>query len=551
MANISVKLLSFNDYDDAGSGEEFIPCKERKYVIQMFGTTLEGESVSITATDFTPYFYVLVADDWKTSHKQNLIEELYKGVGSKYFENSIINSTLIKRKKLYGFNAGKQFKFVRLDFSNQQAMRKFRNLWYYYEKNGKESVRKLKKLECCGCDTELYEAQIPPLLRMFHTKNIKPSGWILLPLKYCKVNVGKDKGTTSCHREFIIDYKRIISDPDNEKAVPYSIASFDIEASSSHGDFPLAKKNYKKLAQDMVDVWEVVAPDSGQLGSPGSRLASMTTSSSVIDSDELAVAAFFVGRANKAATNIAVSGGGYTQQSIRQDSDGFPGGYVGTRTASPSGTVTAAWTFDQYDAATPAFSDVFTAVVTVRAVTSGGGGTITLSGGGEIQLDHILSPSGYTASGSVGSLFNASNASVEITGNGGATALGTVNTAVVYAVSGFSATSALGTVVSPGANDVTHAVDGFQGTLSLGGLDQSIGSEISLLGFGLTGSIGEVISGDAGPSGVTNGNDNGLNVVRVSVTGWVDIVYRADPSVADPTEPGYQFSNGRSFNSPT
>ena len=307
----------------------------------------------------------------------------------------------------------------------------------------------------------------------------------------------------------------------------------------------------QRTGSDMVDVWEVVAPDSGQLGSPGSRLASMTTSSSVIDSDELAVAAFFVGRANKVSTNIAVSGGGYTQQSISQDSDGFPGGYVGTRTASPSGTVTAAWTFDQYDASTPAYSDVFTAIVTVRAVTSGGGGTITLSGGGEIQLDHILSPSGYTASGSVGSLFNASNASVEITGNGGATALGTVNTAVVYAVSGFSATSALGTVVSPGANDVTHAVDGFQGTLSLGGLDQSIGSEISLLGFGLTGSIGEVISGDAGPSGVTNGNDNGLNVVRVSVTGWVDIVYRADPSVADPTEPGYQFSNGRSFNSPT
>lgn len=258
MSLVSVKLLSFNDYDDVGGGEEFIPCKDRKYIIQMFGTTLEGESVSVTVTGFTPYFYVLVADDWKTSHKQNLIEEMYKGVNSKYFENSIINSTLVKRKKLYGFNAGKQFKFVRLDFSNQQSMRKFRSLWYCYEKNGKETVRKLTKLECCGCDTELYEAQIPPLLRMFHTKNIKPSGWILLPIKYCKVAIGKDTGSTSCHREFIIDYKRIISDPDNENIVPYTIASFDIEASSSHGDFPLAKKNYKKLAQDMVDVWEDV-----------------------------------------------------------------------------------------------------------------------------------------------------------------------------------------------------------------------------------------------------------------------------------------------------
>ena len=77
MANISVKLLSFNDYDDAtGSEDGFVPCKDRKYTIQMFGSTEKGESVSILATEFTPYFYVLVSDDWKTSHKQNLIDEL-------------------------------------------------------------------------------------------------------------------------------------------------------------------------------------------------------------------------------------------------------------------------------------------------------------------------------------------------------------------------------------------------------------------------------------------------------------------------------------------
>ena len=30
--------------------------------------------------------------------------------------------------------------------------------------------------------------------------------------------------------------------------------SVDIEASSSHGDFPLPKKNYKKLANNIVDL---------------------------------------------------------------------------------------------------------------------------------------------------------------------------------------------------------------------------------------------------------------------------------------------------------
>ena len=42
---------------------------------------------------------------------------------------------------------------------------------------------------------------------------------------------------------------------EKETMVPYKICSFDIEASSSHGDFPLAKKDYKKLAMNIVDCW--------------------------------------------------------------------------------------------------------------------------------------------------------------------------------------------------------------------------------------------------------------------------------------------------------
>ena len=34
--------------------------------------------------------------------------------------------------------------------------------------------------------------------------------------------------------------------------------SFDIEASSSHGDFPLPKKTYKKLSGDMITYWSKI-----------------------------------------------------------------------------------------------------------------------------------------------------------------------------------------------------------------------------------------------------------------------------------------------------
>ena len=50
-------------------------------------------------------------------------------------------------------------------------------------------------------NTELYEAQIPPLLRLFHIQEISPSGWIaLLSGSYTE---HKEKSTT-CDYEFSI-----------------------------------------------------------------------------------------------------------------------------------------------------------------------------------------------------------------------------------------------------------------------------------------------------------------------------------------------------------
>ena len=43
---------------------------------------------------------------------------------------------------------------------------------------------------------------------------------------------------------------------EREDSVPYKICSFDIEASSSHGDFPIPVKDYKKLVTNILDYWD-------------------------------------------------------------------------------------------------------------------------------------------------------------------------------------------------------------------------------------------------------------------------------------------------------
>ena len=93
---------------------------------------------------------------------------------------------------------------------------------------------------------------IPPLLRYFHIRNFSPSGWIAL--KDAR-KVVRDK-RTSCDFEYKVSYDQVEPLLEKETQVPFKICSFDIEASSSHGDFPLPKKTYKKLVMDILNYWD-------------------------------------------------------------------------------------------------------------------------------------------------------------------------------------------------------------------------------------------------------------------------------------------------------
>ena len=58
-----------------------------------------------------------------------------------------------------------------------------------------------------------------------------------------------------------------------ETQVPYKIASFDIEASSSHGDFPLAKKDLEMAGMEVRKTMKVVnASDVQMEGYKGAKL---------------------------------------------------------------------------------------------------------------------------------------------------------------------------------------------------------------------------------------------------------------------------------------
>lgn len=255
------RLLDFNIYnenitnDDDDNNEPSPNSNQSRFLIQMFGIDEVGDSYSVIIENYKPFFYILVGDDWNISKKDEFLENI-KGKMGYYYKDTITGCIIVKRKKLYGFDGGKTYKFIRLEFSNIAALNKAKGLWYgEWNKNG--SGRKLlpNGYVFKSTNTKLYEANIPPLLRFIHIKDISPSGWVALPVKNI-VEVAEENKTTNCKYEYVVECKNIIPLNNKETRVPYKICSFDIEASSSHGDFPVPIKSYKKLALNIVDYFE-------------------------------------------------------------------------------------------------------------------------------------------------------------------------------------------------------------------------------------------------------------------------------------------------------
>ena len=263
----SFRLLDFHTFDenpeklsdsdnDSNDGKYYKQKDELQFIIQMFGVNEQGETCSIFIKDFQPFFFVRVGESW-TNREMN---ELYQNILSKIdkrFKESILDVELVEYNKLYGFSGGKQDKFVKFTFKNTMVLNRVKNLWYIYVDDTSDPLKQLKKRVKVkfifqGIELDLYESNIPPLLRYFHIHNISPSGWISIQSNRSQKPVVK---TTTCTYEYICSIRNLKALPEKETPVPYKICSFDIEASSSHGDFPLPIKTYKRLAANIVDIF--------------------------------------------------------------------------------------------------------------------------------------------------------------------------------------------------------------------------------------------------------------------------------------------------------
>ena len=122
------KNADSNEDDDNDSHKD-----NSTFTIQMFGINEIGETCSIIVEDYKPFFYVQVDETWSKTTKTSFLEHIKLKMG-RFYENSIVDCKIIQRKKLYGFDGGKEHKFIMFKFTNMFAFNKAKYLWYKNKK---------------------------------------------------------------------------------------------------------------------------------------------------------------------------------------------------------------------------------------------------------------------------------------------------------------------------------------------------------------------------------------------------------------------------------
>jgi DNA polymerase elongation subunit (family B) len=271
-----------------------VPKAPLEYEIFMFGVTESGATVTVKVTGFQPYFYIKVPNSWTKADKDKLQELLFMEAPMKTFrgdtymaapikkslKDHLVKLKLIERKDFWGFTNGTDFKFVQIYV---KSLRLFNDLKRFFA-TPSAGLMKLKDMDTVlkSGPSILYESNIDPFLRFIHERGIQPCGWVHIPDGVYTI-VDPDEEQRKCEEQ----YEKALEDIENNqyknwiqdetpcisrtnycinaeytdiyglsynKIAPLLIASFDIECTSSHGDFPVAIKDYRKLTVDLIAI---------------------------------------------------------------------------------------------------------------------------------------------------------------------------------------------------------------------------------------------------------------------------------------------------------
>jgi DNA polymerase elongation subunit (family B) len=211
----------------------------KELVIHLFGRTEAGEKVRVDIEGFRPSFALRVPSEYNLSEALFAVREYVGRHGSGFAHE--IKWTTEKKKTFYGFTADKYFNYIVLSVPSLDLFRRARSLFLnkvYHPTTLRPGLGGPWK----GKAPEVFDALLDPMLRFIHLRHIDPCGWVNAKT----YDIDEDAGIYGCYWENIEAMKSVVP------IAPFKQLFWDIECMSESGDFPLAKKNYNKLAKEVL-----------------------------------------------------------------------------------------------------------------------------------------------------------------------------------------------------------------------------------------------------------------------------------------------------------
>jgi DNA polymerase elongation subunit (family B) len=252
-----VSYAADDDYANEGGGAGAL--KPRALKITLFGKTAVGQAVRVNVAGFKPFFYVRLPDRDRRVEDPALSRATYGSGDQRYkaiaalrtylvsqgLDGSLFEIAYEEKRTFFGYNARASFPFARISVQSLDYFRKAKNCFLDY-KTSKPALKGRGALAApFRAPPKVFEANLDPMLRFFHLRNIDPCGWAAVSDEEEPTSIDAECAEYDCDWESI--------SPATGAIAPFTIASWDIETYSVSGDFTQAKMTYRKVAKELYE----------------------------------------------------------------------------------------------------------------------------------------------------------------------------------------------------------------------------------------------------------------------------------------------------------
>lgn len=215
----------------------------KQTIIHLFGKTAAGMSVRCDVKGYRPFFFIRAPDGLSS------VQERARTAVREYLKRHIQPSKLVStieitrcnRKELFGFTQNRSVPMLKLTMPSKALFMEVKNCFVnsYWQ-----SELKLlgKQRDCLGAPFTqdapmVYEANLDPMLRFLHLRNLKPCNWATVEGIEDDDLTLNETNILECNWEDISPCEK----PPAPTA-PFKLLSWDIECMSTTGAFPMATR---------------------------------------------------------------------------------------------------------------------------------------------------------------------------------------------------------------------------------------------------------------------------------------------------------------------